>query len=216
MFLIKNNKNMELNKNKIEVESEENLNDSLDIQERGFLSKAALFFLEIIKVALLAAITIGLVRYFLFKPFYVKGQSMEPSFFERDYLLIDELSYRLRTPERGEVVVLNSPVNSDYYLKRIIALPGERVKIEDNKIVIYNKENPTGFVVEENYIIEKTTGVVNLTLEDDEYFVLGDNRDSSYDSRNFGAITEKSLVGKVWVRGFPFSRIGIFKKPIYN
>lgn len=216
MFLIKNNKNMELNKNKNEVELEENLNDSLDIQERGFLSKAALFFLEIIKVALLAAITIGLVRYFLFKPFYVKGQSMEPSFFERDYLLIDELSYRFRTPERGEVVVLNSPVNSDYYLKRIIALPGERVKIEDNKIVIYNKENPTGFVVEENYIIEKTTGVVNLTLEDDEYFVLGDNRDSSYDSRNFGAITEKSLVGKVWVRGFPFSRIGIFKKPIYN
>ncbi|MFA5211508.1 MAG: signal peptidase I [Patescibacteria group bacterium] len=200
----------------MEEKKEENLNDNFEIQEKGLFSKIALFFLEIIKVALLAAITIGLVRYFLFKPFYVKGSSMEPNFYERDYLIIDELSYRLREPARGEVIVFNSPVNSDYYLKRIIGLPGERVIIENNTIVIKNKENPTGFVVEENYINEDTGGSTNITLGENQYFVLGDNRDSSFDSRSFGAIDSKAVVGKVWVRGFPFDRINIFEKPIYN
>jgi signal peptidase I len=209
-------KNFEDEAQKEKLELSENYNDNYEVHEKGFLSKMALFFLEIIKVALLAAITIGLVRYFLFKPFYVKGHSMEPSFYERDYLLIDEITYRFRQPERGEVIVFNSPVNSDYYLKRIIALPGERIKIEENKIVIYNKENPTGFIVEENYIFEDTSGLVNITLKENEYFVLGDNRDASYDSRNFGAIDENSLVGRVWVRGFPFSRIAVFEKPNYN
>lgn len=209
-------KNLEDEAQKENLELSENHNDNYEVHEKGFLSKMALFFLEIIKVALLAAITIGLVRYFLFKPFYVKGHSMEPSFYERDYLLIDEITYRFRQPERGEVIVFSSPVNSDYYLKRIIALPGERIKIEENKIVIYNKENPTGFIVEENYIFEDTSGLVNITLKENEYFVLGDNRDASYDSRNFGAIDENSLVGRVWVRGFPFSRIAVFEKPNYN
>ena len=105
-------------------------------REKSFLASAGLFFLELIKIVILAGVTIGLVRYFLFKPFYVRGQSMEPNFHEKDYLIIDELSYRMREPERGEVIVFKAPnASKDYYLKRIVGLPGERVKISDDKII---------------------------------------------------------------------------------
>ncbi len=194
-------------------QSTENFND--DVHEKGLLSKIALFFLEIIKISILAGITIGLVRYFLFKPFYVKGQSMEPTFHEKDYLIIDEISYRMRTPQRGEVVVFKSPINTDYYLKRIIALPGERIKVENNKVIIYNEENPRGWVLSESYLVEETPGSLSTTLGPDEYFVLGDNRDASFDSRRFGAIKEEYIVGRVWFRGWPFSRISTFEHPEY-
>lgn len=192
-------------------EIEEIPNDS----EQGVASKIASFFLELIKIALLAGLTIGLVRYFLFKPFYVKGQSMEPNFYEHDYLIIDEISYRFRTPVRGEIIVFRSPVNEDYYLKRVVGLPGERVKIEDNKIVIFNLENPQGLVVNETYLNESTVGSVNITLTNDQYFVMGDNRDASYDSRRFGPIEKNAIVGKVWLRGWPFNRLSTFSSPSY-
>lgn len=200
------------------VQIEEELIDELvDARERGFLSKASAFFLEMIKIAILAGITIGLVRYFLFKPFYVKGQSMEPNFHEKDYLIIDELSYRFREPQRGEVVVFRSPVGEgDYYLKRIIGLPGERVKVEDSKLIVYNLDYPQGVVVEELYLQEETVGVINQTLGPEQYFVLGDNRDQSYDSRRFGPVDKKDIVGRAWVRGWPFSRLSTFEAPEYN
>lgn len=195
------------------IDPEQIPNDS----EQGIAGKIASFFLELIKIALLAGLTIGLVRYFLFKPFYVKGQSMEPNFFEHDYLIIDEISYRFRVPQRGEIIVFRSPVNEDYYLKRVVGLPGERVKVEDNKIVIFNLENPQGLVVEEPYLEEATGGAVNLTLGSDQYFVMGDNRDASYDSRRFGPVEKEAIVGRVWLRGWPFNRLSIFSSsPSYN
>ncbi len=193
---------------------QENSND--EVYEKGLLSKVALFFLEIIKISVLAAATIILVRYFLFKPFSVKGQSMEPTFYERDYLIIDEISYRFREPVRGEIVVFRSPVTSDFYLKRIIGLPGERIKVEDNKIIIYNNDNPRGLVLPEEYLAEPTPGSISVTLAVDEYFVLGDNRDASFDSRRFGAVKRKALVGRVLFRGFPFSRMSTFSLPEYS
>src|SRR3989339_1278505 len=101
------------------------------------LAEAGLFFLELVKVGVLAAVTIIVIRHFLFKPFYVRGASMEPNFYDKEYLIIDELSYRLREPERGEVVVFKYPENpKEYFLKRIIALPGERVKVSEGQITI--------------------------------------------------------------------------------
>ncbi len=184
---------------------------------QGALVHIGLFFLELIKIALLAGLTIWLVRYFLFKPFYVKGESMEPNFYEREYLIIDELSYRFRAPERGEVVVVKAPIaEKDFYLKRIIGLPGERVKIEDNKVIIYNRDFPQGKVVEENYLSEQTPGSLTLTLTSDQYFVLGDNRDASFDSRRFGPIEKDSIIGRTWIRGWPLTRVGVFSPPQYN
>ena len=185
-------------------------------KEKSFLSSLGVFFLEMFKLAILSGLTIGLVRYFLFKPFYVRGQSMEPNFYEKDYLIIDELSYRFREPQRGEVIVFHAPVGKDFYLKRVVGLPGERVKIEGGRMIIYNQDNPQGVVVEEIYLDETTSGTVMETIGPDEYFVLGDNRDESYDSRRFGPIKESSIVGRAWLRGWPITRIGKFEKPNYQ
>ncbi|MBI5222140.1 MAG: signal peptidase I, partial [Candidatus Magasanikbacteria bacterium] len=190
-------------------EKEQDKQDNIVVGERekSFLASAGLFFLELIKIAILAGVTIGLVRYFLFKPFYVRGQSMEPNFFEKDYLIIDELSYRFREPERGEVVVFKAQNGSkDYYLKRIVGLPGERVKIGGDKVVIYNNEFPQGTVLpEELYLNAETYGAVDLTLGSGQYFVMGDNRGSSYDSRRFGPVSKDDIVGRAWLRGWPFT-----------
>ena len=186
-------------------------------KEKSFLASAGLFFLELIKIVILAGVTIGLVRFFLFKPFYVRGQSMEPNFHEKDYLIIDELSYRMREPERGEVVVFKAPnASKDYYLKRIVGLPGERVKISDDKIIIYNDEFPQGTVLPETYLEKTTYGDVDQTLGTEEYFVLGDNRGASYDSRRFGPIKKSGIVGRAWLRGWPFTRAAAFSAPQYE
>jgi signal peptidase I len=204
-----------------EVEKIENLDPEIELpvgkKERNILAIASSFFLELIKIVILAGITIGLVRYFLFKPFYVKGQSMEPNYHEKDYLIIDELSYRFREPIRGEVVVFSAPNNDkDFYLKRIVGLPGERIKIEDNKVIIYNDDHPQGVVVEEFYLDEDTLGSTMQTLGSNQYFVMGDNRDSSYDSRRFGPIDKNSVVGRTFLRGWPLTRISVFSTPEYN
>ena len=179
-----------------------------------------LFLLELIKVAVLAGITIALVRYFLFKPFYVKGASMEPNFFDKEYLIIDELSYRFRAPQRGEVVVFKYPENpKEYFLKRIIALPGERVKVSEGQITIYNQEHPEGVVLDESYLPEDllTSGDRSFApLTENQYFVMGDNRPNSYDSRRFGAVDKSLVVGKVFFRGWPFSRAELISEPDLN
>lgn len=189
--------------------------ESEQAQHRSFLGRAGSFLFELIKIAVLAGVTIGLVRYFLFKPFYVKGQSMEPNFEERDYLIIDELSYRFREPVRGEVVVFHYRPTDDYFLKRVIGLPGERIKVDGNKVIVYNDANPQGMVLTENYLTEETPGSITITLGQSQYFVMGDNRDASFDSRRFGAIDKNDMVGRVWVRGWPFSRVSIFAHPTY-
>src|SRR3989339_127938 len=145
---------MLIKKEENQVGERENLVTPVSHKEKKFLSTLGSFFLEVIKLAILSGITIGLVRYFLFKPFYVRGQSMEPTFYEHDYLIIDEITYRFRAPERGEVIVLDSPVNSDHYLKRIVGVPGDRIKVEDGKVIIYNDVYPRGLVLEEQYLTE--------------------------------------------------------------
>ncbi len=189
--------------------------EDLDVDSQSKIAKFGSVLLEILKIAVLAGIAIGLVRYFLFKPFYVKGQSMEPNFEERDYLIIDELSYRFNTPNRGDVVVFEYKPTNDFFLKRIIGLPGERVKVESNKVIIYNEENPKGMVLGEEYLVEETAGSTTVTLGTDQYFVMGDNRDASFDSRRFGAVDGNDIVGRVWVRGWPFSRVSTFSSPTY-
>ena len=188
-----------------------------DPQEYSLIGKIGLFFFEVIKIALFAGITIGLVRYFLFKPFYVKGQSMEPTYHEREYLIVDEITYRFKDPERGDVLVVRSPISDgEFYLKRIIGLPNERIKLEDNTIIIYNNDYPQGIILDESYLIEETPGSVQVTLGSNEYFVLGDNRDASYDSRRFGPINKDSIIGKTWLRGWPLNKISIIEPPKYN
>ena len=143
---------------------------------------------------------------------------MEPNFYDHEYLIIDEISYRFREPMRGEILVFRYPRDpSQFFIKRLIGLPGETIEVSNGSILLYNQEHPNGFSLEESYLIgEQTNGKVRVTLGSDEYYVLGDNRDASLDSRSFGPIQEENIIGRVWVRGLPLSRIGTFELPSYN
>lgn len=176
------------------------------------------FILEIFKVIVISLAIIIPVRYFLIQPFYVKGASMEPNFFDHEYLIINEIGYRFEEPDRGDIVVFRYPRDPrQYFIKRIIGLPGETVSVENGEVSILNPEHPEGFVIEESYLKGASTpGSKETVLGHDEYFVLGDNRDASLDSRNFGPVPRRLIVGKAWFRGWPFDRITIFDTPQYN
>ncbi|OGL92577.1 signal peptidase I [Candidatus Uhrbacteria bacterium RIFOXYA2_FULL_40_9] len=176
-----------------------------------------LFFLEVLQVVLISCAIIIPIRYFLIQPFYVKGASMEPNFYDQEYLIIDELSYRFREPMRGEIIVFRYPRDpSQFFIKRVIGLPGETIEITNGNVIIYNEENPNGVVLEEDYLVESTNGKKKVTLGEQEYYLLGDNRDESLDSRSFGVVDEQGIIGRVWIRGFPLSRIDLFGLPLYN
>lgn len=171
------------------------------------------FVWEILKIVIISLAIIIPIRYFLIQPFYVKGASMDPNFFDGDYLIIDEISYRFNAPEREDVIIFRYPLDqSQFFIKRIIGLPGETVKVEDGKIFIKNKSIASGeFVLDESSYLENisTAGNVEMSLGDDEYFVLGDNRDASSDSRKWGAVKKDYIIGRVWVRAWPFNRVKI-------
>jgi signal peptidase I len=178
----------------------------------------AVFLLEVIQIVIISAAIIIPIRYFLIQPFYVKGASMEPTFLDHEYLIIDELSYRFRPPERGEIVVFRYPVDpSQFFIKRVIGLPGETVEFSDGQVRISNHDHPNGIVLQEPYLNGVTTqGEKKITLGPDEYVVLGDNRGESLDSRVFGPVKKELIVGRVWLRGLPVSRFSIFEPPQYN
>ncbi|MFA5359752.1 MAG: signal peptidase I [Patescibacteria group bacterium] len=180
-----------------------------------------IYVFELVKVVAISLAIIIPVRYFLIQPFYVKGASMEPSFYDKEYLIIDEISYRFNTPERGDIIVFRYPRNpEEYFIKRIIGLPGEKVEIQDGSVYVYNKENPLGLKLEEPYLeAEQKTYALSeepVALSDSEYYVLGDNRNASKDSRSFGPVDKKLITGRVLLRGWPFNRVDVFSAPQYN
>ncbi|HPA25632.1 MAG TPA: signal peptidase I [bacterium] len=177
------------------------------------------FAWETLKIIIISLVIIFPVRYYLIQPFYVKGQSMEPNFHDNEYLIINEIGYRFNNPERGDIVVFKYPKNpSEFYIKRVIGLPGERIKITDGEVTIFNAENPNGKVLDESSYLApgtETSGKLETNLGANEFFVLGDNRSSSKDSRYFGTVDKEFIVGKTWIRGWPFNRIKIFEKQNY-
>ena len=179
---------------------------------KDFLS----FLLETIKIVILAIIIVFPVRYFIFQPFFVQGISMEPNFFNSDYLIVDEITYRFRDPQRGEVVVFKYPQSpTQRYIKRIIGLPGETIIIENGQITIINGNEK--FILDESgYLFDSyTIGEMKTSLSEDEYFVLGDNRAFSSDSRRWGPLLEKFIVGKVYLRAWPLTALAKIEAPAY-
>lgn len=185
-----------------------------ELPQPSFWRSSIDFVLEVVKIVVISLAIIIPTRYFLIQPFYVKGASMEPNFHNHEYLIIDELSYRLREPKRGEIVVFKYPIETtQYFIKRVIGLPGEKVRIEDGKIYIVNEEHPEGALLDESDYLEgifRTIGKKVYELGESEYFLMGDNRNSSLDSRNFGAVDRDLIVGRTWIRGWPLNKITLF------
>lgn len=175
-------------------------------------------FFEILEISLIAIVTVFIVRTFLLQPFLVNGASMEPNFENGDYLLIDEITYRLRAPERGEVIVFRFPGDeSTFYIKRIIGLPGETVALGKNGIKITNQENSDGFFIKEPYLPDGLNyNEKSITLNSSQYFVMGDNRSYSFDSRSWGPLERKELIGLVRLRLWPIPDVSVFQNPVYN
>jgi signal peptidase I len=160
-----------------------------------------------IKVFFITFVIALFVRIFIAQPFIVNGASMEPTFESGEYVIVDEISYRFREPVRGEVVIFKYPKNpSKFFIKRIVGLPGETVEVKNNSIFITDKG---GVLVnlEGEYASLPADGTMKVTLAEDEYFVLGDNRPVSSDSRRWGPLPEDLIVGRAFVRFLPVTRI---------
>ncbi|MCK5466657.1 signal peptidase I [Candidatus Parcubacteria bacterium] len=189
-------------------------------KNKSFFSEIKDFSLETVKIVVISLIVIVAIRTYVMQPFFVSGKSMEPNFHDGDYLIVDEISYRLDEPKRGDVIIFRYPKNTkEFFIKRIVGLPGERVEIKDSGITIYNNENQEGMTLDEDVYIPldtKTTGSYDTILKDDEYYVLGDNRNASADSRIWGVLEEHFIIGKAWIRAWPVGDFSVFEGVEYE
>jgi signal peptidase I len=166
------------------------------------------------EIGIFALIAFGVVlpfRMFIAEPYLVDGRSMDPTFATGDYLIVDKFSYRIGTPKRNTVIVFKYPRDTKKsFIKRVIGLPGETVIVNDNTVKIINKENPEGFLIDQSYVVHNMVGSsTTMTLKDDEYFVMGDNRLESYDSRFWGPLNKKFILGEPILQLLPIKAISI-------
>lgn len=177
---------------------------------------AALFdFLQSIVVVLAIMVMIYL---FVMSPQEISGASMEPNFHNGEYILTNKIQYKLENPKRGDVVIFKSPLNKDIdYIKRIIALPGEKVMLKDSALWVNGKKVSEPYLAPDVYIFGGSylKEGVEVTVVEGMYFVSGDNRPHSSDSREFGPIAKEDFIGKALLRYWPFDRLGIIPRPDY-
>jgi len=190
---------------------ENNINSQIDKNvpiKKSKLREHAENAWDLIKFAALALIIVLPIRMFIAQPFIVSGESMVPTFQDGQYLIVDEISYILNGAHRGDVVVFKYPNDTKrYFIKRVIGMPNEKIIINDGKVKIINKENPDGFLLNEPYINENFTTTAEYTTGDNEYFVMGDNRNHSADSRSWGILPKNLMVGRAYLRLLPFKDI---------
>lgn len=166
---------------------------------------------EIVQFALIALIIVVPIRWFVAQPFIVSGASMENTFHSGEYLIVDQISYRFEEPEAGDVIVFRYPRNpSTFFIKRVIGMPGDTINIDGNVVTITNETYPNGYVLDEPYINDMAPNTfLTESLSDREYFVMGDNRDHSSDSRTWGVLQRENIIGRALVRLFPFNELDV-------
>lgn len=169
------------------------------------------FFTELLKFVLVAAVIVVPLRLFVAQPFIVSGASMEPTFDNGQYLIVDELTYHFESPQRGDVIILRYPKDTtQFFIKRIVGLPGETVAIRDGKIDITKTDGST-ITLSEPYVVNQGNGPdATYHLDSTDYFVMGDNRPESSDSRSWGFLPRNDIVGRAFIRLLPLSVASFF------
>ncbi len=200
----KDNRDWSDNLNKIEEKSDDHF---------SFLE----FIWDLLKTAIVVVVIAFGIKYFIVQPFIVDGSSMEANFHNNEYLLVEKIGYHFHLPRRGDVIIFHPPGQAnENYIKRVIGLPGETVEMLDNKVKIINTTHPDGIFLQEPYI----SGNVKTTVSGDnnkfevganELFVLGDNREHSSDSREWGNLPLDNIIGRAWLDIYPFSQFGLVK-----
>jgi len=192
---------------------------------KSFIRSLGTFLLDTIEIITTAFALFVVVFLFIAQIHEVNGDSMLPSFHDKEYVLTDKLSYKFKAPQRGDVVIFKAtPKPRDEYIKRIVALPEERIKIQNNKVIIYNEEHPEGWVLKEEYlgsgILTKGKSAVPpntvITVPKDAYLVFGDNREASSDSRHWGMVGKELLVGRAVFRIWPPTALGVVRHAEYE
>jgi signal peptidase I len=198
------------------------VSDMLDVKTHGSTptvhhkddheEKHESFLGEVVRFSLIALVIVLPVRLFIAQPFIVSGASMEATFSTGQYLIVDQLTYHFEAPARGEVIVFRYPKDpSKFFIKRIIGIPGDTVHINGNVVTISNASHPEGVVLDESYILSMAPSTtLTETLGDNEYFVMGDNRDASSDSRMWGVLQRENIIGRAFLRLFPLTKTGVF------
>lgn len=188
------------------------------------VSSVSGMFLDLIETAVIGLSLFLVVYLFFMQPHQVNGQSMEPNLHSNDYVLTDKISYKVGQPERGDIIVFHAPTAAQCpkgtgcdYIKRIIALPGETIEVKDGKYYV------NGALLDEDYLPDSLETMPNaftngrvVTLGEDEYFVSGDNRPNSSDSRSWGPITSKEIVGRAFFRYWPLNSIMVIRSAQYS
>lgn len=186
------------------------------MEEDSFRRKLWLWFLDFAETIVIALAIFVIMYRFLFQPHEVKGNSMYDNYHDGEYLLTDKISYRFHLPQRDDVVIFKAPKNEDYdYIKRIIGLPGDQIKIESGRVYVNNQLlDESGYLgpsvmTQPGYFSREG---INITVTDDNYYVLGDNRNNSSDSRDWGLVPKTNIIGKAWLRYWPITKLGIINK----
>ncbi len=180
--------------------------------EKDSDKKESSFIGEVFKFAVLALIIVIPFRLFIAQPFIVSGASMEPTFATGEYLIVDQITYRLEEPKRGDIVIFRYPNDpSKFFIKRIIGLPGEVVQLANGTTTIIDPATQEETTLDEEYLVkDKTDDHLTITLSSDEYFVMGDNRSASSDSRKWGPVQRDKIVGRALIRLLPVNTFDVF------
>lgn len=180
-------------------------------KSRPFFQKYKEFFSEAISFVAIIVFVVIPIRVFIAQPFRVSGESMINTFQNKDYLIVDQISYRFIAPKRGDVIVLKHPDSEKYLIKRIIALPGETVTLSGQITTIKNSEHPDGIQLDETFLDNPSDdGYQEYIVPVGYYFVMGDNRPYSSDSRSWGLLPRDHVVGRTLLRLYPFNNIDLF------
>jgi len=211
---------MSLEKNVNSSEKKEEKVDSNTPQRPNFAQSAQQQLFEFFRFILTALVIIIPIRVFIAQPFIVSGSSMVPTFIDKDYLIVDQISYRFSEPHRNDVIVMRYPKDpSQFFIKRIVGLPEETLTFKSGRLYIKEKGSKESYLLDESYLTYKThNDNFSVTLGPSEYFVLGDNRPASSDSRTWGILPKDKIVGRPLLRLFPIDTLdfhpGTFEIPL--